>query len=50
MVPCVDDTASHMLAFRSRLLGAGGLLNIDRKLGLGSAHGRGLAAGARLRK
>lgn len=39
MVPCVDNTAPHMLAFWRRFFDAGCLSNIDRKLALGPRIG-----------
>lgn len=36
MIPCVDDAAAHMFAFRGRLVGTGGLLDVDREFLFGS--------------
>ena len=36
VVPCIDNSAAHMLSFRGRFFSVGGFPNVDSELGLGS--------------
>lgn len=40
VIPGINDTAAHMFSFRGRLVGAGGLLDIDGEFLFGSAKRR----------
>ena len=37
VVPCIDNAASDMFSLGGSLVGVGGLLDVDGKLGFGSA-------------
>lgn len=44
MVPGIDDAAAHMFPLGGRLVGAGGLLDVDREFLFGSMIGRSASA------